>query len=387
MHTPTRRQAVKSALAFGVVSATGGLLTGCNNVPSTLKIGAAHPLSGNLGTLGQDMLNGVKLAIAELNKEGFKVKGKIVTLEVVAVDDRASPATGKEVAKQLVDAGVVAVIGHLNSGVSIEAAPIYATKNIPQMSVCTNPKYTNLGLPGTFRLVANDTLQAKAIGSFAASQLNAQKLAVLDDGTAYGKGLADGAVAALTKEKREIVLRQSLDDKTTAFDDLAAKLKAAQIDSAVVILNDFQVVALLDALKKAEYTALNILGGDLIKTTTMLKGAGIVKGLFATSPILDAKEFPAGAKFLEAYRAAYKTDPAYGGHYSYDAMHVLAGAIKRAESADPKVITESLRALDGYAPVTGSMKFDEKGEQRYGVISVYAIRNGQWESQVRSDAW
>ena len=117
------------------------------------------------------MHNGVKLAVDELNKQGFKIKGKPVTLEVVAVDDRANADTGKQVAQQLVDAGVVAVIGHLNSGVSIAAAPLYAEKNIAQLAISTNPKYTELGHATTFRLVANDTLQAKAIGSFASGNM------------------------------------------------------------------------------------------------------------------------------------------------------------------------------------------------------------------------
>ena len=102
----------------------------------------------------------------------------------------------------------------------------HAEKNIAQMAISTNPKYTALGHPTTFRLVANDTLQAKAIGSFAAGQLNAGKFAVLDDGTPYGKGLADGAAAELTKAKKDIAIRQGFDDKTTAFDELAAKIKA-----------------------------------------------------------------------------------------------------------------------------------------------------------------
>ena len=381
----SRRQATR-LLAITAVAATA-LLAGCDNTPSVIKIGVAQPMSGNLASLGQDMHNGVKLAVDELNKEGFKIKGKPVVLEIVPVDDRANADTGKQVAQQLVDAGVVAVIGHLNSGVSIAAAPIYAEKSIAQLAISTNPKYTELGLPTTFRLVGNDTLQAKAIGSFAAGQMAATKLAVVDDGTPYGKGLAEGAAAELKKAGKEIAIRQTFDDKTTAFDELAAKLKEGNIDSAVVILNDFQVVALLEALKKADYSKIKILGGDLIKTTTMLKAAGLVQALYATSPILDAKEFPAGAKFLASYQAAYKMDPAYGGHYSYDAMQVLAGAIKRAGSAKPKAIVEALRAIDGYAPVTGSMKFDAKGEQRYGVISVYTARNGGWDSLVRSDSW
>lgn len=385
MHTPSRRQAVTSALAL-VAAAT--LLTGCNNTPSTIKIGVAQPMSGNLAALGQDMHNGVKLAVEELNKSGFKIKGKPVTIEIVAVDDRANAATGKEVAQQLVDAGIVAVIGHLNSGVSIDAAPLYAAKSIPQLAISTNPKYTQLNLPTTFRLVANDTLQAKAIGSFAAGQLNATRFAVLDDGTPYGKGLADGATAELTRAKKDIAIRQGFDDKTTAFDELAGKIKDGGIDAVVTTLNDFQVIALIEALQKVGYTRPAILGGDTIKTTAMLKGAGIMQGgLYATSPILEPREFPSGAKFLDSYRTAFKMDPAYGGHYSYDAMHVLAAAIKRAESAKPQDIVNALRTIDAYAPVTGSMKFDAQGEQRYGVISVYATRGGQWESQVRSDAW
>lgn len=367
--------------------ASSAMLVGCDSTPDVVKIGVAQPLSGNLSALGQDMLNGVKLAVAEINKEGFKIKGKTVTLEVVAMDDRADAATGKEVARQLVDAGVVAVIGHLNSGVSIEAAPVYAEKHVAQLAISTNPKFTQLELATTFRLVANDTLQAKAIGSFAANQLNASKFAVLDDGTPYGKGLADGAAVQLKNARKDIVLRQSFDDKTTAFEELAAKLKAGQVEVVVTTLNDFQVMALLEFLNKIDYAKISILGGDTIKTTAMLKGADMVKALYATSPILEAKEFVNGNLFLAKYMDAFKIEPAYGGHYTYDAMHVLAGAMRRANSTSPKKVSETLRGFDGYAPVTGSMKWDSVGEQRYGVVGVYSAAKGAWVSQLRSDRW
>jgi len=380
------RRGALGLLAVGAL-ASATLLSGCDSTPSVIKIGVAQPLTGNLAALGKDLLNGVQLAVEELNKEGVKINGKTVTFEVVAVDDRANAETGKEVAKQLVDAGVVAVIGHLNSGVSIAAAPIYAEKHIPQMAISTNPKFTALGLDTTFRLVANDTLQAKAIGSFSASQFKATKYAMLDDGTPYGKDLAAGATVQLKNAKKEIVLQQSFDDKTTKFDELAAKLKAANVEVIVSTLNDFQIVALIEALKKINYTDIYLLGGDTIKTTLMLKGSGVLKGLYATSPILEAREFTAGAAFLDKYRAKYKIEPAYAGHYTYDAMHVLAGAMRRAESAKPEKIVETLRKIDGYAPATGSMKWDNLGEQRYGVIGVYSARGATWESQVRSDSW
>lgn len=372
-----------TVLAFGFTAS----LLGCNNVPDVIKIGVAQPLSGNLAPQGNDLLNGVKLAVDELNKAGFKVKGKPVTLEIVAVDDRSNPETGKEVAKQLVDAGVVAVIGHLNSGVSIPAAPIYAASGIAQLAISTNPKYTALNLPTTFRIVANDTLQAKAIGSFAANQLNGTKFALVDDGTPYGKDLAAGAGAQLVAAKKTIAFSQSFDDKTTAFAALADKLKEDRVDVLVSTLNDFQVLALLDSLKKIDYTKINVLGGDTIKTTLMLKGAGMVSGIYATSPIIEPAEFAAGKEFLDKYRTAFKIEPAYAGHYTYDAMYAVAAAIKRAESAKPAEITATLHKMDLYAPITGSYRFDEKGEQRYGAIAVYSLGSGKWESLIRSDVW
>lgn len=386
MKTSTSRRVTLATLVFRLLLGTA-LLSGCDSPPSTIKIGVAQPLSGNLAAVGQDLLNGVKLAVDELNKEGFKIKGKTVTIEVVAMDDRADPATGVEVAKQMVAAGVVAVIGNLNSGVSILAAPVYAEKNIAQLAISTHPKFTQLGLATTFRLVANDNLQARAIGSFAANQLNATKFAIIDDGTTYGKDLAVGAVVELKKAKKEIVVTYSSDDKTTAFDTVAAQIKTGNVEVVVSTQTDFQILALLEALKKIDYSGISILGADTIKTTNMLKGIGMVKGLYATSPILNAKEFATGAQFLSKYRAAFKIDPAYGSHYTYDAMYVLAGAMKRAQSTDAKKITETLRTIDGYAPITGSMKWDTAGEQRYGVVGVYSARGGNWELELRSDRW
>jgi branched-chain amino acid transport system substrate-binding protein len=209
----------------------------------------------------------------------------------------------------------------------------------------------------------------------------------LDDGTPYGKDLAAGAAVQLKAAQKSIVVTQSFDDKTTAFDDQAQKLKAEGVEAIVSTLNDFQVVALFEALKKVNYSDVALLGGDTIKTTLMRKGVAPGQRLFATSPILEVGEFPAGQAFLDKYRAKFKIDPAYAGHYTYDATYVLAAAIRRTQSAKPAAIVEALRKLDGYAPVTGSMKWDAKGEQRYGVIGVYRTREGVWESQVRSDVW
>ncbi len=378
----SRRCAVSVAL-IGLAMGIGG----CKPMPDTIKIGVAQPLSGDLAALGKDMVNGVQLAVDELNKAGYSVDGKLVMLELVVVDDKSDAAEGKKVAQQLVDAGVVAVVGHLNSGVSIAAAPIYAEKGIVQLAISSNPKFTELGHPTTLRIVANDNLQARAVGSFAASQIEGTKFAVVDDGTVYGIGLANAAAEQL-KGKKTVALRKSYDNKTKDFTELANTLKTDGIQVVVSTLNDFQVVGLIENLNKINYNKqITILGTDMIKTTDMVKHTGDVGAFYATSIVLEANEFPGGAAFLSAYQAAFKIPPAYGGHYTYDATHILAATIKRIKSADPVKITQALRKADGYAPVTGSMKWTDTGEQRYGVVSVYNVRGGKWESIMRSDNW
>ena len=380
------RRRFSAGLALSPFIASG-LLVGCDRMPDTVRIGVAQPLSGGLGALGQDLLNGAELAVRELNAAGYSVDGKRVTFEIVSVDDKGDLATGKAVAQQLVDSGVVAVIGHFNSGVSIEAAPIYAAKNIAQIAISTNPRYTQLDFPTTFRMVANDNLQAAAVASFASEQLGGKRFAALDDGTAYGKDLTAGAVKRLEEAQRTVVLRQSFDDKTVAFDELAAKIKADKIDVIVSTLSDFQALALVQALVKINYTTVRLLGGDTLKTSAMEKSDGTIDGVYATSPVLEAKEFLTGPAFLQRFIAAFGAPPTYGAHYAYDSMFVISSAIQKAKSAKPEAITKALHAINGYAPVTGTMKWDDKGEQRYAAVGVYQLRRGNWELRMRSDRW
>ena len=381
-----RRHFSRHLLASALLA--GGLLTGCGSgVPDTIKIGVAQPLSGSLADLGQDLLNGVTLAVEELNKQGFKVDGKPVTLEVVALDDKADPATGKAVAQQLVDAGVVGVIGNLNSGVSIEAAPVYAAANVAQIAISTNPRYTELGFETTLRMVANDNLQARAMGAYAAGLESATRYAVVDEGTTYGKGLAEGAATRLKELNKEVTVRQSFDDKTVAFDELAAQLKADNTDVVVSMLNDFQAIALLEALVKVGHTKVHLVGGDTIKTTTMTKASGLINQISATSPVLNAAEFGAGPKFVASYQERFNQSVAYGAHYSYDSTYVLTGAIRAAKSADRKKVLAALRSLEGYAPVTGTMRWDAKGDQSFGAVGIYQLRGAEWKLRSRSANW
>jgi len=374
-------------VALGLLVLVGmAALTGCQpGVPDTVKIGVAQPLSGPLKELGQDMVDGTKMAIDDINKEGLKIDGKIVKLELVTADDKADAEAGKAAAKTLLDAGVVAVIGHLNSGVSIAAAPLYAEKMVPQLAISTNPKYTKLGLPTTLRLVANDDLQSKAMGSLANSLPGEHVYAVVDDNTPYGKGLADTAAAQL--KGKTIGIRTSLDDKTTDFKALVAQMGEKKVDVFVTTLADFQVVALADQLVAAGMKNMQIIGSDTIKTEGMLKVNPAVGTVYATSPIIGAAEFNGGKTFLEKFRSQYKHEPIYAAHYAYDAVWVLSAALKQAKSARGDKLVPALKTVDALAPVTSSMRFAEDGEQRYGSVSVYQLNRGNWFLLTRSDVW
>jgi branched-chain amino acid transport system substrate-binding protein len=375
-------------VALGLMVLLGlAALAGCQpGVPDTVKIGVAQPLSGPLKDLGQDMVDGTQMAIDDINKEGhFKIDGKLVTLELVKVDDKADAKAGEAAAKQLVEAGVVAVIGHLNSGVSIAAAPIYAEKMIPQLAISTNPKYTKLDLPTTLRLVANDDLQSKAMGSIANGLPGEHVYAVVDDATPYGKGLADTAAAQL--KGKTVAVRTSLDDKTTDFSALIPQLKEKKVDVFVTTLADFQVLALADQLVAAGMKHMQIVGSDTLKTEGILKVNPQIGTIYATSPIIGASEFTGGKPFLEKFRARFKHEPVYAAHYAYDAVHVLAAAMKQAKSVEGAKLVQALKTVDALAPVTSTMRFGADGEQRYGSVSVYQLNRGQWFLLTRSDVW
>jgi branched-chain amino acid transport system substrate-binding protein len=380
----TRRLCIKSALPLLVGSP---VLTACDNWPQEIKIGVAQPLSGPLAEQGTDMLNGAKLAVQEINAQQLTVRGRKLVFKIVEADDQASEEFGVQAANSLVKAGAVAVIGHLNSGVSMAAAPVYARGNIPQLAISTKPEYTQMGLATTFRLVANDLLQARALAAFVASLPQLQNYALVDDGTSYGKSLADNVEVGLTSRQKKPRLRQSLDDTGTDFRMLIAAMVKADVDTLVTTLADFQVKALIEQLPESYRSGLTIVGSDNIKTRSLPSIAPHLKGLYATSAIVEAREFPAGKAFLARFRKAFGADPIDGAHYAYDAIYVLQAAISRSGSLNGTKLIETLKRIDANAPVTQNLRFAETGEQRYGSISIYQARGGLWDVVKRGTAW
>jgi branched-chain amino acid transport system substrate-binding protein len=371
-----------------ILAGIGGLLAaaGCGRVPDVVKIGVAQPLSNGLAPLGQDMVNGARMAIDEINAaNGVDVGGKRVRLALVTADDKGANEAGDAAARKLVDEDVEVAIADLNSGVSIHAAPIYAAAGIPQLAISTKPEFTRLGLPTTLRLVASDDLQSKALGAYAAQIPGASRYAVVDDGTPYGRGLAEAAAKVIEGKGGKVGVRRTLDDRTVDFGTLVAALAADKSDLIVTTLSDFQVDALMAQLARAGLTQTIIVGGDTIKTDKLARKAIPIKAVYATSSIVEPREFPGGKLFLKNFRAKFKADPVYGAHYAYDAVYVVADALARNRSVDRAALLKTLKDFDGNCPMTNSMRFGADGEQRYGAVAVYQLHDGAWDPLMRSD--
>jgi branched-chain amino acid transport system substrate-binding protein len=372
----------------GLIVSMGAIaLAGCGEVPDTIRIGVAQPLSGPSAARGQDLLNGAQLAVNDLNASGFRIGGKPVKFEIVAKDDKADPATAKTVAQQLVDEKVVAVIGHLSSDVTETTAPIYAKGNVPQLFTSSATKNVQIAQGNGFRLIANDTLQAQAMVGYVTESLRAENVAIIYEDTAYGKPIREDAVAALTAHKKKVDIQIAVDNKTTAFADHVAKLKDQKVDAVITVLRDNQLIPFLDQMSAAGLSDVPVLGAGGAKTSKLANAAQETQRLFVTSGAIEAKEFPAGQNFLANFRKTYNSDPVWAAHYAYDAVYVLASTIQRAESVKGDKLKEKLRTIDPQAPVTGSMRFADTGEQRYGAISVYRRKAGGWDPLMRSDKW
>src|SRR5918999_5429313 len=175
---------------------------------ATIRIGFASPLTGPQAHYGIDNRNGAQMAIDELNARGTALGGKPVKFELVAEDDQADPKPGTIVAQRLVDAGIRGMVGHFNSGVTLPASRIYHDAGIPQLSVSTNPKYTRQGYKTAFRLMADDDKQGSKLGEHAVRRMGLKRLAVIDDRTAYGQGLADAFAAAVKSAGGEVAKRE-----------------------------------------------------------------------------------------------------------------------------------------------------------------------------------
>jgi branched-chain amino acid transport system substrate-binding protein len=351
--------------------------------PSVIKIGHVGPTSGAIAHLGKDNENGARMAIEELNAKGLTIQGVKVSFELLAEDDGADPKQGTAAAQKLVDAKVNGVIGHLNSGTTIPASKLYSDAGIPQISPsATNPKYTRQGYATAFRVVADDVHLGGTLGKYAVTEVKGKSIAVIDDRTAYGQGVADEFEKGVTAAGGTVVGREFTTDKATDFTGILTSLKAKKPD--VVFFGGMDAVAgpMLRQLKQLGIKA-KFMGGDGICSGELPKLAAGAMGdgqvVCAEAGGVEGESKVELEKFKEAYKAKFGAEVQIYAPYVYDAVNVMVAAMQKADSADPAKYLPMLKATSDYKGVTGTIGFDEKGDIKNGALTLFTYKGGKKE--------
>ena len=347
-----------------------------------VKIGHVGPTSGAIAHLGKDNENGARMAIEELNAKGVTIGGKKVKLELLAEDDAGDPKQGTAAAQKLADSKVNGVIGHLNSGTTIPASKIYSDAGIPQISPsATNPKYTRQGYKTSFRVVADDVHLGGTLGKYAVTSLKGKNIAVIDDRTAYGQGVADEFEKGVKAAGGKTVGREFTNDKATDFTAILTSLKAKKPD--VIFFGGMDAVAgpMMRQMKQLGIES-KFMGGDGICTGELPK---LAAGTMADSQVVcaEAGGVEGAAKksmddFYAAYKKKYNMDVQVYAPYVYDAVNVMVAAMVKAGSAEPAKYLPVLAKIE-HKGVTGNIAFDAKGDIKNGALTLYTYKGGKRE--------
>jgi branched-chain amino acid transport system substrate-binding protein len=340
-----------------------------------IKIGHVGPLTGGIAHLGKDNENGARLAVDEANAAKIKIDGKDAKFVLVAEDDQADPKVATTVAQKLVDAKVNGVVGHLNSGTSIPASSIYAAAGIPVISgSATNPKLTEQGFKTQFRVVGRDDQQGPAIASYLATNNKPKLVAIIDDATAYGEGLANEVEKSLKGANIKVLPREKGTDKTTDWKAVLTKVKGKKADAVFYGGMDATGGPLLKQGRELGLKAVFAFG-DGACTDEMPKLAGAAAdGLLCSQAGIPPQA--ADKKFLDAYKKKYNVDPIIYAPFTYDAANLLIEAMKKANSADPAKYLPELAKIE-YTGATGKIAFDEKGDRKNAEITIFTMKDGK----------
>ena len=346
-----------------------------------IKIGHVAPLSGAIAHLGKDNENGARLAIEDLNAKGISIGGKKVKFELVAEDDAADPKQGTAAAQKLVDAKVSGIVGHLNSGTTIPASKIYNDAGIPQISPsATNPKYTRQGFNTAFRVVADDVHLGGTLGRYAVKDLKGKAIAVIDDRTAYGQGVAEEFEKAVKAAGGNLVGHEFTTDKATDFMSILTTLKGKKPD--IVFFGGMDAVGgpMLKQMKSLGLSA-KFMGGDGICTTELVKLAGDAMAdgqvVCAEAGGVEGALKKGMDDFGVKYKKRFNDDVKLYAPYVYDAVSVMVDAMQRAKSSDPAKYLPELAKTSGYKGVTGTISFDQKGDIKNGALTLYTYKGGK----------
>ncbi len=352
-------------------------LAACSRDDGSIRIGHVAPLTGGIAHLGKDNENGARLAIEQANAAQIKIGGKLAKFILVAEDDQADPKVGTTVAQKLVDAKVKGVVGHLNSGTTIPASAIYNRAGIPMISgSATNPQLTEQGFQGVFRVVGRDDQQGPAIASYLATERKPKLVALIDDATAYGEGIANEVEKTLKLLGIDVLPREKGTDKTADWRAVLTKIKGGNPNAVFYGGMDATAGPLIKQARELGMQAVFAFG-DGACTDKMKELAGdAAEGLLCSQAGIPP--LAASKKFLDAYKTRFNADPILYAPFTYDAANLIIEAMKKANSSDPAKYLPALKQIK-YDGATGHIEFDEKGDRKDAEITIFTMKAGKIE--------
>jgi branched-chain amino acid transport system substrate-binding protein len=345
--------------------------------PIVVKIGHVAPLTGESANMGKDDQNGAVLAIEELNKKGIALNGQKLVFQLDSEDNAADPRTATNVAQKLVDSGVIAVIDGQLSSTAIPDARIYANAGVPQIAnAASDPELTKLGLSTVFRIVGTDSQQGPALADYALKHLRYKTFAVQDDQTAYGHGLAEAFAYEVKRQGGKVVYRGGNSNKQIDFKAVLTTIKGKNPD-AIFYAGEEATTA--PFFKQAVELGLKskFLTGDsgCVDELAKLTGIPATDRLVCSEPDTAFSLIKGGDAFSTKYKARFHQEIVDYAPYSYDAVYLIADAILRAKSTQPKDLIVALRASD-FQGITAHVKFDPYGDLVHPVVSISRYDQG-----------
>ena len=344
-----------------------------------IRIAHIGPVSGPQASWGKDDENGVRMALDDINAKGMEIGGKKVKFELVAEDDQADPKQGTDAAQKVCDDKVAGVVAFVNSGVAIPASKVFHDCGIPMITgAATNPALTKPGWETTYRVIATDAALAPALANYAAKNLKLKNIAVIDDRTAYGQGLATMFQKSAQEQGVKIAANQFTNDKATDFMAILTAIKAKNPDGIFYGGMYGQAGPMLRQMAQLGMNDVKLLGGDGICVPDLAKlaeGAKPLENVVCADGGSSLAKMPGGIEWKKRYDAKYPGQFQVYSPYFYDGTMLLVDAMKRANSWDPKVYIPFLQKTD-YAGVTSHIAFEKNGEMKNPSYTLSRFING-----------
>ncbi len=338
-------------------------------------IGMTGPLSGSNAFAGKDNENGVRLALEELNAKKITVGGKTLQFELQSEDDQCDPRAGVQVAQKLTDSGVKFVMGPYCSGVAVPASRVYSEGGALLSTVGTNPKVTLGGYKNLFRIVASDNQIGSSMAGYAAKTLKLKSVAVVDDRTAFGQGVAQEFTKEAQRLGLKIVGQEFTTDKATDFTAILTTLKSKAPDAIFFGGYAPQAGPMARQMKQLAVKA-KLLGGDTLCSPEMgkLGGDAVNDVVFCAQGGSMLDKTANGPAFKAKFKKRFGLDADVYAAPFYDQTMLIGESIQKANSLDPDKVGAVIYKAS-YKGIMGTYAYDDKGNMKQAPVTVYSFKN------------